>query len=143
MFFKIEETTLTLWETYRQRPTFRPTLPTPFEHKQISPKINLLPNQIQIPGGVRTATTAGVSKGVAPVVAAAAALPAAAAAAIGTRKRIVRRLLETEGGAAPPHQEQGHLDVVPAKEERDPKLTVAERGMALHRLGPLARPQQE
>jgi hypothetical protein len=47
-------------------------------------------------------------------------------------RRIVRRRLETEGkGVASPHQEQGHLDAVPAKEKREPKLLVARRGMAL------------
>jgi hypothetical protein len=61
---------------------------------------------------VRTAATSGIS--------AAAAVPAAAAAAaaIGTGRIIVRWRLETEGGAAPPYQKQGHLGVVPAKEER-------------------------
>jgi hypothetical protein len=99
--------------------------------------MNLLPNQIEVPGGVRIVTTAGVSEGVALVVtAAAAAVPAAAVAAIGTGRQILR-------GAAPPHQEQGHLDVVPAKEKRDPKLIVAGRGMALRRLAPPVRSQRE
>jgi hypothetical protein len=89
-------------------------------------------------------TTAAVSAGVALVVAAAAAVPAAAAAAaIGTGRRVVRWRLQTEGGAAPSHQEQGHLDVVPEKEERDPKLIVAGRVMALRRLAPPVRAQQE
>jgi hypothetical protein len=42
--------------------------------------MNLLPNRIEVPGGVRTVTTAAVSEGEALTVAAAAAVSAAAAA---------------------------------------------------------------
>jgi hypothetical protein len=80
------------------------------------------------------------------VVAAEAAVPAAiaaSAAAMGMGRRILRRRQETEGGAAPPLQKEGQLDVKPAKEVWDPKLIVAGRGMALHRLVHYVRPQQE
>jgi hypothetical protein len=152
MFFKTEEILLTLWVTCRRRPIFRPT--PHFEHEQISPRMDHLPNQIKVPGEVRTVTTAAVSEGKTLTVAAAAAVLAAAAAAAAAaeavaaigmgERRIVRRRLETErGGVASPLHEQGHLNAVPAKEERELKLLVARRGMALQQLAPLIRHHQE
>jgi hypothetical protein len=123
--FKNEEIIFTLWERCLQRLTFGPTLPTPFEHEQILPRKTSNPTKSECVGEWECVGNSGgrggggggggFSSGSSSNRHVEAANHATAS---GDRGR----------GDAPPHQEQGYLDVVPAKEERDPKLLIARPG---------------